>query len=61
MRLYVYVSDDEYELPIAVGDTMRELAKLLGVSEASVRQAYYRKRKNKVQKSQYIIVEVEDD
>lgn len=35
-QLYMYVTTDEYELPIAVG-TLPELANGLGMSESSVK------------------------
>lgn len=35
-RLYLATTQDEYELPIAVGDTPKDLAKQLGVSPCSV-------------------------
>jgi hypothetical protein len=36
MTLYIKVTSDEYELPLAVGDTVRELAKMLGVKSDSI-------------------------
>ena len=30
--VYIAVDDDDYELPFAMGDTMRELAEEIGVS-----------------------------
>lgn len=35
-RLYLATTLDRYELPIAVGDTPKDLAKQLGVSPCSV-------------------------
>lgn len=35
-KLYVYVTKDEYELPIAVAETVKELAIELGMSAGSI-------------------------
>lgn len=35
--VYIAVDDDDYELPFAVGDTMRELAEAVGVSPQNIR------------------------
>ena len=32
-RLYIKVSADKYEFPVAVADSVRELAKMCGVTE----------------------------
>ena len=34
--VYIAVDNDEYELPFAVGDTIKEIADILGVSIRSV-------------------------
>ena len=44
--LYIAVSHDEYELPIAVADTATQLAKILGLrDDSSVPSAIYRARR----------------
>ena len=62
MTLWMAVTDDEYELPIAVGRSAFELADMLGVKANSI-YAYFcdckaskRKCKNK-----YTKVEIDDD
>lgn len=35
-KVYVYVTDDEYELPIYVCDTVKELSELTGYTESSI-------------------------
>lgn len=35
-RLYIKVSADKYEFPVAVADSVRELAKMIGVSEQNI-------------------------
>lgn len=47
--VYMAVTNDEYEFPIALGDTVGELAKQLGVKQNTIRQALYRKRTQKIQ------------
>ena len=41
MKKYYWmrVTKDKYELPIAVGDTSEELAKLVGVKAATIRRS----------------------
>ena len=56
MTLYMKVTKDKYELPVAVADSKAELADMLGVGRTSV----YRALKRREGKSVYIAVEVED-
>ena len=35
-RLYLYVTDDKYELPLVVADSVAELARKVGRNESSV-------------------------
>ena len=55
MTLFVKTTADKYRLPVAVADSKRELAQMLGVSVDSVMSSYSHKI------STYLIVEVEDD
>lgn len=61
MTLYLRVTDDEYEFPIAVADSQAELARLLGLSLNTVNCAYHFIRTGKYKDSSYKIVEVDDD
>lgn len=36
MIIYMYVEKDEYELPLAIADSPKELAEICGVTRASV-------------------------
>lgn len=38
--VWMLVTDDEYELPLMVADTSKELAEKLGVSANTIRSAY---------------------
>lgn len=42
MMVWVAVTPDRYELPIAVGDSARELAQMLGVSTQSIFKTIWR-------------------
>ena len=41
--LWMAVTADEYELPMAVADTANELADMLGLSRGSIKSTEYRK------------------
>lgn len=55
MRLYVKTTSDRLRLPVAVAESTKELAEMLGISVKSVRTSYSHKC------GTYYIVEVEDD
>ena len=60
MYVYMKITTDRYELPLAVADTGEELAKICGVSRNNV---YTTMRKARLlgHRCQYVRVEVEDD
>ena len=57
MALYLKVTKDRYELPVAIADSKAELADMLGVDRTSV----YKGLKHHKGMSMYVKVEVEDD
>ena len=59
MTLYMKVTRDEYELPVAVAETKAELARMLGIKRDHVRSAFSHAKKYK--NPTYVVVEVEDD
>lgn len=59
MTLYVKVTDDKYELPIAVADSAGELAKMLGVKKNTVLTKISHGKQGI--RTTYHRVEVEDD
>lgn len=61
MKLYLKVTNDKYELPIAVAESQTELARLLGVSRTAVNKAYKYQERCIHATSSYKEVEVEDD
>ena len=58
--LYMKVTSDEYELPLAVADSVAELAAMVGVEASTVFGFMWYCKKNG-KKCPYIKVEVEDD
>lgn len=60
-RLYLKVSDDIYELPVAVADSAPQLAKILGVSEQNIWNCMnYAKRTGKESVYKVVMVEEKD-
>lgn len=59
MKLYMKVTRDEYELPLAVADTQQRLAEMLGVSVSTIANALYQAKKTGGS-SVYKEVEVEE-
>lgn len=55
------MTNDKYELPIAVAESQTELARLLGVSRTAVNKAYKYQERCIHATSSYKEVEVEDD
>ena len=60
MHLYMAITQDKYELPLAVAYSVKELAAMLGVYESSIRVTMTR-AKQRGGWCKYIKVEVEDD
>ena len=56
MTLYLKVTKDKYELPVAVAATKQELARMVGRHESGIYRAFKEGRE-----SCYVEVEVEDD
>lgn len=57
--VYMKITDDKYELPVLVADTVRKLAEMDGVSESYVYSEIYRGEKGG--KSLYIRVLIDDE
>lgn len=58
MTLYMEVTTDKYELPVAVADSVRELAELRGVNRCTIFKALWLVKNGGRIKSKYIKVEV---
>ena len=61
MKLYIKTTDDEYELPVAVGESIADLARQLKVSHSVISHSINKTRKGIYHHSVYKKVEVEDD
>lgn len=59
-KVYMAVDNEHCELPIAVADSIKELADMIGVKTQTIRSAIYLERKGKLV-SKYKIVEIEED
>ena len=60
MKIYMQVTQDEYELPIAIACTISELARKVGTDPCNIRSALCHARKSG-KKSKYIVVVLEDE
>lgn len=61
MKVYMQVTDDEFELPVAVADSSGELAKIVGVSRNSILSAISHVKAGRKKKSRYVSVEVDEE
>jgi len=61
MKLYLKVTRDKYELPVAVADTQAELARMCGVSPSSIASALCLMRQGVYKRPIYREVEVDDE
>ena len=59
MKVYMEVTQDKYELPVAVADSVKELAKLVGVKKDTI-WTMINHAKNRGGKCKYIKVELEE-
>ena len=59
--VYMKVTNDRYELPMAIADSAKELSKLVGAPDSSIRTCAYRYSCGKVKHSIYRMVEIEDE
>lgn len=59
-KIYMCVTHDKYELPVAVADSPKELADMLGVTSNNILSAIYH-AKVSGRKSIYVRVVVDDE
>lgn len=57
---YMMVTNDEYELPLAVADTIQQLADTVGTTKTAIEAAMYRAKK-KGKRCRYVKVLLIDD
>lgn len=60
MKVYLKVTADKYELPIAIADTQAELARMLGMPKSNINSSFSKLRSGKVKASSYVEVEIGD-
>lgn len=61
MTLYLRVTNDEYELPMAVADSPSELAIMLGLKRQTLWSIFSRIRKGEYRYKIYQIVEIDEE
>ena len=60
-KLWMKVTNDEYELPLAVADSMAELARMTGIKPESLYSIISRDRHGKKHSYSYREVEINDE
>lgn len=61
MTLYLAVSADKYEFPIAVADSARELERMLGLGRGTVISHISKVRQGGLKKQKYLRIEIDDE
>ena len=61
MKLYLEVTSDKYELPLAVADSASELAKMRRVKSDYIRSAICHSKDEGRRRSKYLRIEVDED
>ena len=61
MTLYIKVTNDKYELPVAVADSPSELAIMLGLKRQTLWSIFSRVRKGEYRYKIYQIVEIDEE
>ena len=60
MRVYMEVTKDKYELPVAIADTPTQLAKICHTSASNIYSSAY-KRERGIKKGRFLRVNIEED
>ena len=60
MKVYMEVTQDKYELPLAVADSVKELARLRNISADTIYSVMYHSRVKGFKRCKYIKVELEE-
>ena len=61
MKIYMMIDLKDNELPLAVADTVKELAQLTNKKENNISSALANVRAARAKRSRYVCVEVDDD
>lgn len=60
-RLYMMVTTDEYELPIAVAETLCELADMVGVKVSTIYSSMSHYKAGSINKTPYVKVSLDEE
>lgn len=58
-KLFLKVTKDKYELPLAVADSQRELARMLGIHQSTIARSLIRAKKGS--RTEFREVEIDDE
>lgn len=61
MKLYLEITRDIYQLPIAVADSPHELAWMCGTTNAVISSMVTRTAKGEYRRPRYIVVEIDEE
>lgn len=60
MDVWIKVSADEYELPVAIADTPSELARLCGTTANTISSTWSHYQKGRIEHPSYVKVRLEE-
>lgn len=61
MTVWMEVSKDEYELPVAIADSVRELAAYRGISPSTIRASISAYKHGRMKHLKYHCIEIDDE
>lgn len=61
MKIWMEITKDEYELPIVVADSRKELAEMVGVEPSYISSHIGHYKRGRLKKPRFIVVEIEED
>lgn len=61
MTLYLWVSKDEFELPLYVSDSLSELATVTNTRKNTISSIICKHKKGIIKKTRFVAVEVDDE
>lgn len=60
-KIWMEVTSDKYELPVAIADSAAELAKMCGVKSSTVKTSVCHYNKHRLKKCKWRCVHIDDD
>ena len=60
MKVWMRITNDEYQLPVAVADTASQLARMCGTNANAIRSAVSHVRSGRKKFCTYIVVEIDE-